>query len=650
LSRTLNQASALQLKGESRAESVDNESTEASCNTKSNKMCFMKSMCSSIGPSTCTMMKCNCLPGFCLVGGRCQQQTQTSGRQCELDTGGSCFIMGCSTSRGPTSCVSGRCVCPTGYCSDNGACKKDFGTFQAEVVQLYGSQRFPGHQMEVNSGAALCISGGGSRALSVALGAFRALENLGMMQNVSGLSSVSGGSWASAIYMFADVPTSILLGSPTAPSELSLDVLGRKPPALGATAQSSTMEIAARLFGNVPLDELWTRTIGKAFLSRFNLDDYDAFMAQDQAHAFRIQQANPQLKGKRFLTPVSGRPKTFVMSGVILGPQGYSAGGDSTVALQMSPDYSGSPFYPQNSSVEYKQGGQRITRQIGGGLVESFAFGSGTPPGWKTAGTVKMPAPLKHLSLARAIGISSAAFAGGVSKLAAGLELSPDEDVWPVLSPVLGYPQHAEKHQVGDGYILDNLGVLAMLQRRASRVATFVATTTPLGKTVDFCKGVPFSIDEEVSKDLASLFGFGQDSVTSFKSKNRVFRGEDFGPILCELQGLVKAGKPAVVLKSLVVQPNSWWGIEGGNQVQILIYYNEICADFEALLPAQTRTEIEKGRNGGQSGNFVRYPFVKTTFQHFGKFTYLSEFEVNLLSAQVEYAVRQNEQLFRQIF
>mmetsp|Transcript_24407 Transcript_24407/g.44221 ORF Transcript_24407/g.44221 Transcript_24407/m.44221 type:complete len:704 (+) Transcript_24407:58-2169(+) len=650
----LTRTSAVQLEGASTAKNTDNEtsSSEERCTAKTNKFCMFKSMCKTLGASTCTMMKCQCLPGYCYSGARCQQQTQTSGRrQCDADTQGSCFLMGCGASRGPTTCMMGKCMCQPGYCSDNGVCKKDLGSFEANVVQLYGSQRFPGHQAEISSGSALCISGGGSRALSVALGAFRALENLGMMKNVSALSSVSGGSWASAIYMFADLPESILLGTPTTPAELTLEILGRKPPALGATAQSPTIKIASELFGKVPLDELWTRTIGEAFLSRFKLDDMEAFMAQDEADVKRIQQANPQLKGQRFLTPMPGRPRSFVMSGVILGPEGFSSGGDSTVALQMSPDYSGSPFYPNNQSVEYVHGGERLREEVGGGLMETFAFGSDSPPGWKTAGTVKVQAPLKHMSLARAIGISSAAFAGGVSKLAAGLDVSPKNEVWPVLSPVEGFPQQASRHQFGDGYILDNLGVLAMLQRRASRIATFVGTDRPLSKSIDFCTApLPPSLEGQVSSDLASLFGFGKDSVGSFTRNNQVFKAEDFKAILCELQGLVKAGKPAVALKSLTLQSNRWWGIEGGAQVDILIYYNEVCADFEASLPEATQAEIAKGRNGGQTGEFVRYPFVKTTFQHFGKFTYLSEFEVNLLSAQVEYAIRQNEQLFRRIF
>lgn len=50
---------------------------------------------------------------------------------------------------------------------------------------------------------AVTMSGGGSRAFSCATGGFRALDSMGLMQSVDGLSSVSGGTWASSVYMFA---------------------------------------------------------------------------------------------------------------------------------------------------------------------------------------------------------------------------------------------------------------------------------------------------------------------------------------------------------------------------------------------------------------------------------------------------------------
>jgi len=41
---------------------------------------------------------------------------------CVRDTGGTCYVANCYTSRGPTVCEEGRCLCQPGYCSFGGVC------------------------------------------------------------------------------------------------------------------------------------------------------------------------------------------------------------------------------------------------------------------------------------------------------------------------------------------------------------------------------------------------------------------------------------------------------------------------------------------------------------------------------------------------
>merc|ERR1712007_234340 len=42
--------------------------------------------------------------------------------QCSKIPGGSCRLMNCKASRGPTNCVSGMCMCKSGYCEESGIC------------------------------------------------------------------------------------------------------------------------------------------------------------------------------------------------------------------------------------------------------------------------------------------------------------------------------------------------------------------------------------------------------------------------------------------------------------------------------------------------------------------------------------------------
>ena len=47
----------------------------------------------------------------------------TGGDLCPADdTGGTCRVFLCSRTRGPTTCASGKCVCETGLCAENGYC------------------------------------------------------------------------------------------------------------------------------------------------------------------------------------------------------------------------------------------------------------------------------------------------------------------------------------------------------------------------------------------------------------------------------------------------------------------------------------------------------------------------------------------------
>ncbi|MFO1496577.1 MAG: hypothetical protein U1F26_18195 [Lysobacterales bacterium] len=57
------------------------------------------------------------------------------------------------------------------------------------------------------SSVGLCFSGGGSRALTCAMGQLRGLRALGLLDQTFALSSVSGGTWASSLYTY--LPASI---------------------------------------------------------------------------------------------------------------------------------------------------------------------------------------------------------------------------------------------------------------------------------------------------------------------------------------------------------------------------------------------------------------------------------------------------------
>jgi len=587
------------------------------------------------------------------------------------------MIKGCHENRGPSSCVNRKCMCPDGFCAkDNGAgygvCElADSTEYTAEVAAVNQKQRkFPAPHSDVSSG--LAFSGGGARALSNTLGAYRALEQLGLMPYLNAISCVSGGCWASSIYMFADLKTDDLLGKPTEPAKLTLSQLEKQPAALGASVTTSDKSFLTRvLLSHLDPHSIWQSFIGETILRPFGLDNPEAFMAASVEEVNRIKKHNPHLKDATFQVPRSDRPKVFVINGALLSPEGFSGGNNVSVSFQMSPDFTGSPFWPQDGPLNFqpsKNGALYPLRDqfMGGGFVETFAFGGGDPKYQSASGLQKVKAPRLPFTLTNAVGISSLA-PGAMMATEGKYQFGvPKSNYWPVL-PSKSQKQPARAFGFGDGGTMDNSGILALLQRGATKVAMWASTYIPLASKrypkLDFCKLQGTTWDEllgdaddlVVAPMVSDKFGYPYSSPGSYYTHNQVFAKEELPSLLCQMQQLKQAGKPVVLRSRHRVLPNSWWGIEGGNSVDLLIVYLEQSSDFEKQLPEETRKSLgpkkAENRTWASSGDLARFPHYKTTGQteqHL-EITRLTNREVNLLAGQSEYAVLQNAALFRDV-
>jgi len=574
-----------------------------------------------------------------------------------MDTGGRCRTLDCYGFRGAT-CTDGQCLCPAGQCSVFGICRRYMGTLSARVAPVNAEQpAFPDEQGRVVT--ALVLSGGGTRSQVASLGVLRALESLGLMGSVDAISAVSGGSWAAAPYVFAHMDPSELLGAETVPADLTLQELSRTPCPLGRTATAGTTRIATDLaWHGMPPQHLWIYTIGRAILEPFGLDDMTAYMASDAAAVQRIRHANPQLRNATFFVPRQGTPRTLVMSGTILAPTGYQAAAQNVVSLQMSPDFSGSPFYPDGGRVRYGSESGRpndeLAEVVGGGFVETFAFGGLTPFQESGGKTVRMPAPLEPLSLAKAVGISSAGPASALTQVGPHgsidiAALNPRSNFWPVMDGAFaGEQQPAATYTVGDGGNIDNSGLLAMLQRGAQKIVWLVNTGKEVPPSPNFCRRSHLIESEAslVDSQLSDKFGYWtQDDLGEFLTHNQVFDPSELPRLLCDLQRLSEVGRPLVVMRQLQVLENRWWGIPGGNEVSVLFVYNGLVSEFVAQLPEETQASIQRGA----LGDFARFPHYWPVFQNLAEATALTDKQVNLLAAQSEYVVRRTAALFRMV-
>lgn len=559
------------------------------------------------------------------------------------NTGGTCHIFGCDGNRGATDCVAGACICQQNYCSLNGKCGLQVTRLTADIVV----GQLPKSHLGIKN--ALAFSGGGSRSLSLTVGGLRALHNLGVLPKVDAISGVSGGAWATAIFMFSNMSLPELLGAATAPSELTLRKLAEQSASsrLGWAATRSMWESSVLDPTSEALrEERWGAFVAASLLQPFGLDK-DQYMAASAAEVERITALNPSLKGERFLLPAEGRPRLYIMGGTILSPYGYSADGRDAMDIQMSPDFTGSPVARNTRYIKY--GTPPVDRTVGGGFMETFAMGA--EPGTRN-GLLEtdMQSPGSAFSLKKALSISSAAFASKFNGQM-GESLNPRLHYWPILPAEQQEECHTSlDYEFGDGGNMENAGVLPLLQRGASNIIWFINTDTGVSKVPDFCsEQTPHSTVADfagkVTNQLTDKFGFGTDDASAgFLAHNQVFAQEELAPLLCNFQMLRAVGKPMVVKLAQKVLPNAEWGINGGNTVNMTYVYNEYSENFVSSLPKETRDEIKSG------SMFSKYPFFATVHQQSGEFTAYTMEQVNLLAAQSEYFIMQNEDLVRDMF
>eukprot|EP00913_Durusdinium_trenchii_P009323 g8761.t1 len=375
---------------------------------------------------------------------------------------------------------------------------------RADVVPVNSEMtRFPGvHTADF----CVCASGGGARALTYTMGVYRALQDMGIMEQLDGISSVSGGTWASSIYMFAR------------------EFQGEAIEAIAARKGNST-QLLWQYAGSYRDNLVWTHVVADLILKPFGLESFECCVAESEEEVKRIKEENPGIQGV--------------------------------------------PFHPAPLCCVFPCWRNALTVRVGGGFIESFAFGGDAPDDEaQRGGKVEVPTPDTNFSLPEMVGISSYAPASKFSnRRLTSLWLNV---IWIASSyrPLQDYDF--------EGATIDNFDPDAA--------------------------GV---IDQ-----LSSLFGYGLNDQDEgyFYANNQVFKKSQLLPICRKLFALKSSGKPMVLKESLDVLPNSYWGIRGDYQVSFVLIYLDECAEFQQQLPQEVRDEIAKGPNG----MLENYPIYKT--------------------------------------
>lgn len=269
----------------------------------------------------------------------------------------------------------------------------------------------------------LAISGGGSVSFGCTIGFFRALNRMGLKNKAQYISTVSGGSWFYGVYSYCQsnsyLTDDIILGLSTGcsnssdipnPSKMFIYNLQNQNKSntlyyghIFANKDLLSYLIEALLSQNISIDDAFSSTVGKIILDPYGLNN-DVPISLNAAHAQDIITRNPNIGTPLTLPP--GMPfwicnTTLFFNYVNQYPY---------CVVPLTPLYSGIPqVITQNNN------------NIGGVLLENFAFGNTNPPsGTNLSLTNSTCAAFKNVNLDKIsnirtlrdmIGASSTAFA-----------------------------------------------------------------------------------------------------------------------------------------------------------------------------------------------------------------------------------------------
>ena len=283
---------------------------------------------------------------------------------------------------------------------------------------------------------AVCLSGGGSRALAAAIGQLQAFETLqangrSLLSQVKAISTVSGGSWIGVPFVYLEDLSDVdFLGSYLAPGELTLSNISNLPPqsiGIQITNEFSVPALAIKALllhhEGVPADMLWQTLLGLHVLAPYGLFTHgqqppftpNSFFSLDSARLQSVEQQgfpggedqNASLAGEtsNLVAAPTGQQRPFLVCNTAMTVQAQPSGAILLAPVQITPVLTGIIGQPAATDTN--------GLAVGGGGVESFAFNS-TPQA--VSRTTVLTGQERQWALADAVGSSSAFFAARLAQ------------------------------------------------------------------------------------------------------------------------------------------------------------------------------------------------------------------------------------------
>lgn len=305
------------------------------------------------------------------------------------------------------------------------------GDFKAKIIKTDGTGSlkvsdfvdYPASSTPGNVG--ICLSGGGSRAMTAGMGQLQALKTLTkngkcLLEQTKAISTVSGGSWVGTTFEYltdASISDDDYLGTYTPPGNLTKEGLTDLPKStIGyrCTSNFTIPDLLLQAFWlkltGTSTHMLWQTLIGIHILGYYGLSEAgahrppDSFFTYDGTSLKAITKANPGLSSETAHLIASGASRTrrpFLTCNMSMSIE-MPDGSKLLAPVQATPFFTGIFSQPPQA-----RDGDDLP--VGGGGIQSFAFSSDLeffqPP--ETAEVQQS----RQFSLTDAVGVSSAAFA-----------------------------------------------------------------------------------------------------------------------------------------------------------------------------------------------------------------------------------------------
>lgn len=509
-------------------------------------------------------------------------------------------------------------------------------------IENFGEENYKASNRDVG----VCFSGGGSRSLSCVLGQLRGLRQQNWLERVHTISCVSGGCWASSLYIF--LPENIsyddFLGTGVLPEDLKWDdgnspesVSYLPPKSMGQAANRLGWDEFFKIYERLHKEkfndwhQLWRVAISELVFQEFGLYEPDSnnnptkyFSWSEDYLNKNILPFNPNLKADDFHFARNAEPY-LLMNGSMFYPQNVN----SIVPIVSTFFYTGirGNFSP----------GAGSPNGAGGGFVDSFGFGSQFVTPTRTPDRVRVNQN-RPFSIPDMAGISSSAFAEEFWHKFGLKDLEPLYNYWSIAKG----GSVGEEFEFADGGLLENSGLASLI------------ANTDLTKFVVFVNGSQ-AVEDRLDTDyyvqvpdaIPTLFGFqpikglfDHDGYKPYKGAhfpkaplqkhNQIFPSERFPELLDGFKNNTGDLENSAIFfqAGLEVQENVWFGItaEQTRKVDVLWICNNKVKSWEKRIQDSKINEELDLRIVPESGLW-NFPYYGTLTQ-----LHLSATQINMLA------------------